>query len=209
VALFRLLQAEADSTDQIRLLDVGCCVGQVLRKLAFDGVNPSRLYGTDIEPRFLDLGYDLFRDRDKFKGTFVIGDFLRQREDADETDALDRLNGKMTFIHANSFFHLFTWDEQARAATRMVRLLDTERRDIMIFGRHVGTMMPRPRGNGKAGSDKVYLHNAETWQTLWNEVGELTGTKWKVTMEPMEKVEMGAGGVESSLRKMTFSVTRA
>ncbi|KAI0396542.1 hypothetical protein F5Y17DRAFT_89068 [Xylariaceae sp. FL0594] len=212
-ALSRLLQAGTDPDDQTRFLDVGCCVGQVLRKLAFDGVDSSRLYGTDVEPRFLDLGYDLFRDRDKFRGTFVIGDFLRPltREDGeDETPGLlDQLVGKMTFIHANSFFHLFTWDDQVRAATRMVRLLDPKSPDVMVFGRHVGTLMPRPRGNGKAGSDTVYLHNEETWQALWNEVGQLTDTRWKVAMEPIEKVDVGAASLESAMRKMSFCVKRA
>ncbi|TGJ79556.1 hypothetical protein E0Z10_g9200 [Xylaria hypoxylon] len=207
VALFRLLRAqtesESDENNKTRLLDVGCCVGQVLRKLAADGVDSARLYGTDVEPRFLDIGYDLFRDRNKFKGGFVIGDLLKQGAGEDRLDALD---GRMTFIHATSFFHLFTWGDQVRAATRMVRLLQPERRDAMIFGRQVGTTSPRD--NGKAGSDKVYLHNANSWQMLWDEVGERTGTKWKTTMEPTETIETGAGGVESSLKKMSFCVLR-
>ncbi|KAI1361665.1 hypothetical protein F5Y08DRAFT_12517 [Xylaria arbuscula] len=226
VALFRLLQAQTQAEPEAaghetRLLDVGCCVGQVLRKLAFDGVDASRLYGTDIEPRFPDLGYDLFRDRDRFPQTaFVIGDLIKQQGEEDGSEGgsgsgsggggderLDVLDGKMAFIHATSFFHLFTWDEQVRAATRMVRFLQPGRRDAMIFGRQVGTMLPRDR-NGKAGSDKVYLHNARSWQKLWDEVGSRTGTKWKTTMEPTETIETGAGGVESSLRKMSFSVVR-
>lgn len=209
MALFRLLQAQTDD-DETRLLDVGCCVGQVLRKLAFDGVASSRLFGTDVEPRFVDLGYDLFRDRDKFKGRFVTGDILSQSKDQDQNqgkeDALDVLDAKMTFIHATSFFHLFTWDDQVRAASRMVRFLHPDRRDVMLFGRQVGTMLPRD--NGKAGSDKVYLHNADSWQRLWDEVGERTGTRWRTTMEPTEKIETGGGG-ESSLRKMSFCVLRA
>jgi SAM-dependent methyltransferase len=192
-------------------LDVGCCVGQVLRKLAVDGVDSTRLYGTDLEPRFVDIGYDLFRDGDKFKGTFVIGDLLKLKQgnqidgDGDGEEGLDALDGKMTFIHAASFFHLFTWDEQVRAASRLFGFLDPARQDVMIFGRQVGTMLPRDKG--KAGSDKVYLHNTDSWQMLWDEVGERTGTKWRATMEPTEKVETGM--VESSLRKMSFCVTRA
>ncbi|KAI1758488.1 hypothetical protein F4782DRAFT_478299 [Xylaria castorea] len=211
VALFRLLQAQAAQAedDETRLLDVGCCVGQVLRKLVFDGVDSSRLYGTDVEPRFLDIGYDLFRDREKFKGRFVMGDILKQQNQGGEEDGdtLDVLDAKVAFIHATSFFHLFTWDDQVRAATRMVRFLHPDRRDVMLFGRQVGTMLPRD--NGKAGSDKVYLHNADSWQRLWDEVGQRTGTTWKTTMEPTEKIETGAGGVESSLRKMSFCVLRA
>ncbi|KAI8625931.1 hypothetical protein F5Y19DRAFT_235820 [Xylariaceae sp. FL1651] len=204
LALHRLLQGQVEGEKETRLLDVGCCMGQVLRKLASDGVDSTRLYGTDIEPRFLDAGYDLFKDRDKFKATFVIGNLLKQEEGDEGLDALD---GKISFIHATSFFHLFTWDDQVHAAVRMLRFLDPEQKDVMIFGRQVGTMLPR--NHGKAGSDKVFLHNAHSWQMLWDEIGERTGTKWRVTMEPTEKIETGAGGVESSLRKMSFCVFRA
>lgn len=249
LALFRLLQAQADSNDggeMTMLLDVGCCVGQVLRKLAFDGVEPARLFGTDVEPRFLDIGYDLFRDRDRFEGRFVIGDLLRpgrrqrrtqrgggiggregngsddnnnnddendgngddngEEEEEEEEDRLALFDSKMTFIHATSFFHLFTWDEQVRAATRMVRFLRPGSPDVMLFGRQVGTMLPPRDGGGRAGSDKVYLHNAGSWQRLWDEVGARTGTRWRAVMEPTERIETG---VESSLRKMTFCVVRA
>ncbi|KAI0104981.1 hypothetical protein GGR51DRAFT_200211 [Nemania sp. FL0031] len=217
MALFKLLQAQTESDNgegnETRLLDVGCCVGQVLRKLAFDGVDSSRLYGTDIEPRFIDIGYDLFRDRRKFRGRFVVGDLLKPDPTSTSTsiassssDALEVLNGTMTLIHATSFFHLFTWADQVRAAVRMVRLLRADRDDVMIFGRQVGTLSPRD--NGKAGSDKVYLHNGASWQKLWDEVGERTGTRWRAVMEPTEKIEMGSGAVESSLRKMSFCVLR-
>ncbi|KAI1437072.1 hypothetical protein GGR50DRAFT_686068 [Xylaria sp. CBS 124048] len=184
-----------------RLLDVGCCVGQVLRKLAADGVDSTRLYGTDVEPRFIDVGYDLFGDRGRFKGRFIIGNLLAPGAGDRRLDALD---GKMTFIHAGSFFHLFTWDDQVRAAARMVRFLDPGRPDVMLFGRHVGTIAPRD--HGRAGSDQIYLHSAETWQELWDEVGARTGTRWKVTMTMGEAIETGT---ESALRKASFCVSRA
>ncbi|KAI0465842.1 hypothetical protein F4859DRAFT_343787 [Xylaria cf. heliscus] len=230
VALFRLLQAAQTPSDSTRLLDVGCCVGQVLRKLAFDGVDSARLFGTDLDPRLLDLGFDLFRDRGKFRGRFVAGDILRGRgrregesagtgegkvdgkadddggDDSDTNDPLTTFNNEMTFIHATSFFHLFTWDDQVAAAIRMVRFLRPDRPDAMVFGRQVGTTRPRDSAS-KAGRDSVYLHNAESWQRLWDEVGRRTASRWRAAMEPTERIETGVG--ESSLRKMTFCVTRA
>ncbi|RYP18293.1 hypothetical protein DL765_004013 [Monosporascus sp. GIB2] len=111
-ALSRLLVADSD----IAFLDVGCCVGQVLRQLAFQGVDSSRLYGIDSEPRFLSAGYELFRDRDTFKATLVTGDLLASGEKGGGDDASRLLNGKMTIIYAMSFFHLFSWQAQVRAA---------------------------------------------------------------------------------------------
>ncbi|KAI1149982.1 hypothetical protein F4825DRAFT_428327 [Nemania diffusa] len=227
-ALARLLSAQETETassspggDITRLLDVGCCVGQVLRKLAHDGVDSSRLYGTDVEPRFLDLGFDLFRDRATFRGRFVVGDLLLplppeptamnhggdggpSNSSGSSNSELDALDGSMTLVHATSFFHLFTWAEQVRAATRIVRLLRADGADVMVFGRQVGTAAPR--ASGKAGSDKVYLHDGRSWQRLWDEVGARTGTRWRAAMAPTEKIQTGAA--ESSLRKMTFCVVR-
>ncbi|RYP83153.1 hypothetical protein DL769_001459 [Monosporascus sp. CRB-8-3] len=111
-ALNRLLVADSD----VAFLDVGCCVGQVLRQLAFEGVDSSRLYGIDLESRFLSAGYELFRDRDTLKATLVTGDLLASGEEGEGDDASRLLNGKMTIIHAMSFFHLFSWQAQVRAA---------------------------------------------------------------------------------------------
>lgn len=203
IALNRLLAPKSEAT----FLDVGCCVGQVLRQLVFDGVDPSRLYGTDLEPRFLDAGFDLFKDRDKFKGTLVAGDMLKEG-DGDGDERLKQLDGKMSIIHATSFFHLFTWDDQVRAARRLVRFLKPDDPDIMIFGRQVGTTMPGA-GQGQRGN-KRFLHNATSWQELWDEVGKLTGTAWRT--EVNEIYEFGVNpdaNPEGHLRRIRFGVFRA
>ncbi|RYO76716.1 hypothetical protein DL766_004164 [Monosporascus sp. MC13-8B] len=114
-ALSRLLVADSD----IAFLDVGCCVGQVLRQLAFEGVDSSRLYGIDSEPRFLSAGYELFRDRDTLKATLVTGDLLASGEKGGGDDASRLLNGKMTIIHAMSFFHLFSWQAQTKTLAEL------------------------------------------------------------------------------------------
>ncbi|KAK0619515.1 hypothetical protein B0T14DRAFT_537291 [Immersiella caudata] len=143
-------------------LDVGCCFGQVIRQLIFDG------------PGFLDLGYDLFRDRseEKSRATYIAGDMLR------EDDApLDELTGKIDIIYAAFFFHLFEREGQLKAAKRMVRFLRAGNPDVMIFGRNGG---PKVEGWEK------YVLNEEEWGKLWDEVGEATGTKWRTEMEREE-----------------------
>ncbi|KAI0026258.1 hypothetical protein F4780DRAFT_18691 [Xylariomycetidae sp. FL0641] len=220
-ALKRLLQpssskAPADAPAPA-FLDLGCCVGQVLRQLAFAGVDATRLHGCDLEPRFWEAGYDLFRDRGKLKARFVAGDLLAGDDSQEEDEAepppgdLRALDGKITFIHATSFFHLFSWDDQVRAAARMVRFLDPADPDVMIFGRHVGSTAKTAvsgagAGGGGSGSPSLdvttdgparpgtaadhrrrrFLHTPETWQRLWDEVGRRTGTAWRTEMESME-----------------------
>ena len=204
-----------------RLLDVGCCVGQALRQLAHDGVDPHRLYGVDVEPRFADLGYELFRDGHRFAATFVVGDLLK--EDCESgggrggaAQGLAALRGRMNIIYATSFFHLFSWAAQVRAATRMVGFLRPDDPDAMIFGRQVGRSVPPPspppladRQKESAGLGQRFLHDARTWQVLWDEVGTLTGTRWRAQFEFLDREDIAMGGAEGAVRRARFGVYRA
>ena len=152
-------------------LDVGCCLGLVVRQLIAEGVPSERLYGTDLQPHFLDLGHELFRDgdRSKSRATFVAGDMLR------EDDArLDELAGRIDIIYAAYFFHLFERDGQVKAAKRMVGFMNPENPRTMVFGCNGG-----PKNDGW----EKYVLDAETWQRMWDEVGEATGTSWRTEMD--------------------------
>jgi hypothetical protein len=152
-------------------LDVGCCLGHVVRQLISDGVSSERLYGTDLQPQFLDLGYELFRDQHRItsKATFVAGDMV-QEDDA----RLEELTGKIDIIYASAFFHLFEREDQIKAAKRMVRFLRPDNPRAMIFGRNEGPKI--------VGWEK-YVLDIESWRRMWNEVGDLTGTRWRTEMD--------------------------
>jgi hypothetical protein len=169
--LFQTVSARLKAPESTEtFLEVGCCLGLVIRQLIIDGAPSERLYGTDLQPRFLDLGYELFRDRDhnKSRATFVAGDMVQ------ETDArLDTLTGKIDVIYASDFFHLFKREAQIKAAKRMVRFLKPENTRAMIFGRHQGP---------KIVEWEKYVLNAESWRRMWDEVGEATGTCWRTDM---------------------------
>ncbi|GJN71929.1 hypothetical protein PLICBS_006000 [Purpureocillium lilacinum] len=156
-------------------LDLGCCVGQVLRQLRADGVRGSQLIGTDVSARFIDIGYKLFRDRDSLGASFIVGDML----DPDD-GRLDDLRGRVTIIYAGSFFHLFNWTQQLYIGKRLVGFLKPGTRNALIYGRHVGTTKPEAMSMGP---NSPYLHDRNSFQRLWDEVGMLTRTKWKVVLE--------------------------
>ncbi|KAI1092035.1 hypothetical protein F5B19DRAFT_483538 [Rostrohypoxylon terebratum] len=204
IVLNRLLAPHSEAN----FLDVGCCVGQVLRKLAFDGVDSSRLFGTDLEPRFIEVGYDLFKDRDKLKATFAAGDMLSQGDESSSGhSSLEMFDGRMNIIHATCFFHLFTRENQIRAAQRMVQFLNPDDPDVIIFGRQVGTTTPGDREGAK--KTKKFLHNAASWQDLWDEVGKLTGTAWRTELEEMEESDARLDGhTDETLRGIRFGVFR-
>ncbi|CAH0014808.1 unnamed protein product [Clonostachys rhizophaga] len=152
------------------LLDLGCCVGQALRQFHADGVDSSQLFGIDIEPRLIDIGYDLFNDRDQFKATFVIGDMA----DPDDKRPL-QLQGMVTMIHADSFFHLFNWTQQLYIGCRLVAFLKQGTKNALIYGRQAGIK------DVCSPADEIpYLHSQASFQRLWDEIGKMTRTKWKV-----------------------------
>lgn len=41
-------------------LDAGCCFGQEIRYLVQASIPSAQLYGFDLEPDFIDLGYQFF-----------------------------------------------------------------------------------------------------------------------------------------------------
>jgi len=59
-------------------LDVGYFIGRDLRQLVFDGAPSDRLYDVDIVSHW-DVGYNLFRDRDKFQAHIIECDILRPK----------------------------------------------------------------------------------------------------------------------------------
>ncbi|KAI1317382.1 hypothetical protein F5Y16DRAFT_152903 [Xylariaceae sp. FL0255] len=150
------------------LLDMGCCLGHAVRQLIVEGVPSERLYGLDLQPRFLDFGYDLFCDRGKTKATYLSGDMLK-----DPDSKFEGLNGIIDIIYASAFFHLFERQDQIRTAKRMIGFLNPNNPDVIIFGQN---------GGPKVSGWEKYVLDERSWTEMWNEVGKETGTSWRTEM---------------------------
>lgn len=121
----------SDDYRQESLLDLGCCWGQDLRKLAFDGVPVTSLHGADLRPDLMAVGFDLFRDRNRWSqlpDTFFELDVL----DPVLPTSLSSLSirhgnrplvkdicstGVFTVVHMAMILHLFGRPQQAIACT--------------------------------------------------------------------------------------------
>ena len=150
------------------LLDVGCFLGQDLRRLVFDGAPSDRLYGVDIVSHW-DVGYDMFRDRGRFAAHFIEGDILHPNE------ALQELHSSMDVISITHVFHQWGWDDQVAAAKQLGALL---RPGGMVVGFQVGTVGENLIKASDLSRSDCYWHSPETFQTMWDQVGEDTGTVW-------------------------------
>ncbi|KAF9692920.1 hypothetical protein EKO04_009244 [Ascochyta lentis] len=164
-------------------LDIGCCVGQDIRKLVYDGAPSENTHASDLKGQFWDIGYDLFLDKTSLKTTFIEADVF------DNESGLQQLAGKLDILHAASFFHLFDWDGQVAAAKKIVALLNPTS-DSLILGRQAGRSEAGDFTAQVEQTKSRYWHNPESWAQLWKKVGDETGTKWKVEADFDESVNL-------------------
>lgn len=189
-----------------RLLDVGCCLGQDLRKLAHDGVSPGSLYGLEIQGEFVDLAYAFFDDRE---GQFREVTFI-------QTDLFDRGNkqvakvaGSFGIIHVGMVLHIWDLEQQITACKRLVELLRDEK-GVMVVGQSVGNLVGKEVYIPSRGH-RIYKHDVDTFVAMWEEVGRRTGTEWRVRAQ----LDTGLGieqqqrnWDEPSTRRLSFEVWR-
>ncbi|KAL8898829.1 MAG: hypothetical protein Q9207_006507 [Kuettlingeria erythrocarpa] len=212
-------------------LDLGCCLAQDLRKLVFDGVPSENLHGLDIERGFIDLSYDLFKDRATLKSRFVVEDMFHANAEgnghlneespagegkppsASSTPHLASLENRMSVIAANSIFHLYNYSDQLRLAKRVVQLLSPERGSL-ILGRQVGSAQP---GEYTAVNNQGtrYAHDIASFRKFWDQVAKDIGNDCRFRVEAIldeeelgENKSQGQNWSEPNIRRLRFGVWR-
>lgn len=186
------------------LLDVGCCLGQDVRKLVFDGAPAANVAGAELNAGFVDLGYELFRDRETLAPRFIApANILR-----DENGALAAIAGQWDIVHLGMVLHLFTWEEQGKVFENAIALLRRDAKGTTIIGQAVGNLegkMLARVGGGK----ETYRHNEETFNKLINEVAVRTGTQWKVTSaldKPLSIFDGKSTWGNAGARRLSFEI---
>jgi len=183
------------------LLDLGCCFGQELRKLVFDGAPSENLYGSDLRMDFINLGYDLFLDKDKFHAHFIAADILDP-----ESDLIKRLTGKVDMVYTGSFLHLFDWEEQVEVAKQIAKLL-RPKPGSLIMGRQIGNKKPGsyPR---RSGGGFRFRHDESTLVKMWEEVTQTTNVKFKVESSMLPLPSVNRLWQEEGVTSLLFSARR-
>ena len=170
-----------------------------------DGVPSSTaLYGIDVKSAFFDLGYELFRDREKMHATFITSDLTRS-----SALEVESLTETIDAISAQSLFHLFTLQDQKTIAKHLVRMAKPVS-GSMIMGRQIGNEVGEVM-QGLAEGTSAYIHGPETWKQFWEEVGATTGTEWQVQTwveEAPDRVKKQKY-YKPSMNILSFAVLRA
>lgn len=175
----------------------------------FDGVHSQQLVGIDIDAEFLELGYDLFGDRETLQSRFIATDLLDEKATAIDDPSLEAIRGNIDIMWAGSFFHLFPRPRQIQAAKAIVGLLRPTPGSLLV-GRQLGSVAPGEYDIMKDGRWQ-FRHSPETWAEFWDEVGRETGTKWK-TEATLDEVDFGYAQNKEwgdpDMRRLVFRVER-
>jgi SAM-dependent methyltransferase len=160
-------------------LDLGCCLGQDIRKLLYDGADPARVYGAELLPAFVDAGYELFRDEDKFPKEEHFITPANVFDFSDESELSRKCDGRVGILHSTAVFHLFDWDQQCIMARKCLQLMKKDAGRVLICGAQVGNVKPGefPRSSGKG---MRFRHDEKTWRQLWDSVVQTEPWKDKV-----------------------------
>ncbi|XWW92241.1 hypothetical protein V2A60_000164 [Cordyceps javanica] len=183
------------------MLDLGCCFGQDIRKLVADGAPSTNILGADTEGRFVDLGYELFQDRETLQSHFYTQSIF-------DEEFLPEWHGKVDIIYLGSFLHLFDFQKQAVVVSQLVKLL-RKRQGSLVFGRHLGADEGGEFRMDSLGWD-LYRHSDATIQKLWKQAPE---GQWEVSSDLTRYESEGwdnsrRGWQGNEIKQMSFVATR-
>lgn len=121
----------------------------------------------------------------------------------DGDSALTKLQGGFDIIHTQSFFHLWDYEGQVKASKAVAALLSPQR-GSMIIGRQVGTVN---EAKNEETMGKMFLHNVESFEKMWKEVGDEIGVTFQVHAELVSPSGQ-AKFHEAGMRRVVFTVKR-
>lgn len=152
------------------IVDIGCGLGTDLRRINFDGAAQNLLYGLDIQNTFINLGYELFNDKDHNNMTFLTGNIL-------ENSIIDELNlqEKFDIVYSSSVIHLLDKREISQYLKNIKRIT---KKGGIFFGQTTG--LSEPRCLIDSSSIPRYLHSKGSLQSEF-EINGFSNVRINVT----------------------------
>ena len=152
-------------------MDVGCFIGADMRQLVFDGAPSGKMIGVDIISHW-EVGFEMYCDRESFRAQFFEADVLK----CQHSPKLSMLKGQMDVINVSAVLHQWDWNGQVEAAREIAAF---SKPGTLVVGYQIGNINAKEETN-PATKHKQQRHDLESFAKMWAEVGEATGTTWKV-----------------------------
>jgi hypothetical protein len=140
----------------------------------------SKLYGLDIVDHWK-VGYEMFRDQQHFGAQFIEADMLSTSD-----PLLLPLKGQVDIVSVLQVLHSWDWNGQVKAAKALSTFTEPG-------SMNVGNQIGNPNAHEvtlKSLGAAVWRQNPESFEKLWDQVGEETGSKretqaWMRSFEEM------------------------
>ncbi|KAF5875633.1 putative methyltransferase domain-containing protein [Botrytis fragariae] len=135
----------------------------------YNGAPSDKIYAIDIVSHW-NMGYNLFRDRDRFSAQFIEADIVS------ESEVLAPLRGQVG---------------QVKAAKQLITF--TKGPGPVIVGNQIGNYKAQ-EVTLKSLVVPMWRHSPESFEKVWDQVGQETGTKWETQawMRSFEEMAFGA-----------------
>jgi hypothetical protein len=103
---------------------------------------------------------------------------------------LKKLHGQIAVVSIVHVLHQWDWDTQILACKELVKF---SKPGTLVVGYQGGTddIAQRALWNKENGQGGFTLHSTETFEQMWYEVGEQTGTKWRAEVVVVPWRELG------------------
>jgi hypothetical protein len=123
--------------------------------------------------------------------------------------SLNPLRGRVSAIHASSFFHLFSEEKQLYVARALAGLLSPQP-GSMIFGMQIGAAEKGFTPLGMGWEHRLFCHSPESWVQLWDGlVFEKGAVVVQTKLVQVERKNLEGGGtVTQRVSVLVWSVTR-
>lgn len=164
-----VLERLKDSVNPTTFLDLGTDLAVNIRQLIQDGAPAENLHACHNLPAFDDIGFKLFRDKDSLKANL----FSVNWSGFDAKGPLQALEGTFDIMNLNFFLDVFDHAKQVEQYQQLIKLLKPIP-GAMALGKQAANRQHR-HGNAEG------RHDEESLEAMWEAIGELTGSRWKVT----------------------------
>ncbi|KAI0742059.1 hypothetical protein C8Q80DRAFT_1110145 [Daedaleopsis nitida] len=169
-------------------VDIGCCLGTDVRKIAMDGYPKESILATDIVPEFWTLGHKLFNTTPAtfpvpiIPGNVLDPAFLEPLPEPfyapppepapalSSVSTLNALRGHVSAVSTCALFHLLDTEAAHLRLARAIAGLLSPAPGSMVLGFHRAWQEKRAHTETFAGrTHSMFLHSPESWTALWEE----------------------------------------
>ncbi|OCK74558.1 hypothetical protein K432DRAFT_386739 [Lepidopterella palustris CBS 459.81] len=192
------------------VLDLGCGLGQDLRRLRAEVGAAAKLYAIDARKEMWELGCELFCDGKEPVAKFLCADARIRHPDNSNASLgdggwLNEIRGSIDVVIMSQVLDLFFWSEQIAIGRTIVELSNVGTKVVgCTFGTVQGSAGEH-KSEGDLGFSRMY-HDDRSFGTLWLDIGKATATTWKVEAELVELEEWGFD--EDDIAWMTEPIPR-